>query len=240
MRVFTLAEVHNTQTMAPGELDRLVRRNLEHPPPGRDGAMPQGEDHTSLGGKHVGDALHRQRPLLSVQMHPHGRQKNQVETLTATAKRPHRGQRVVDPLDVPVGMDVLTQRAKFRSGLSGDDHVPLTGQRGGIAATARADVEDRAGLRGEQVQYVAVDVGEGDALVLLDERVGGFAIAGGTGKGLWIDHSYRLASSPRRPDLQAFGQFQYPTPPLGVSDEYRNELLEASLKRRLGDDWDLK
>ncbi|WP_327320492.1 tyrosine-type recombinase/integrase [Streptomyces sp. NBC_01235] len=27
---------------------------------------------------------------------------------------------------------------------------------------------------------------------------------------------------------------------MGVSDEYRNQLLEASLKRRLGDDWDLK
>ncbi|MFC8202087.1 hypothetical protein ACFUTV_42925 [Streptomyces sp. NPDC057298] len=26
---------------------------------------------------------------------------------------------------------------------------------------------------------------------------------------------------------------------MGVSDEYRNHLLEASLKRRLGDDWDL-
>lgn len=37
-----------------------------------------------------------------------------------------------------------------------------------------------------------------------------------------------------------FGEFQYPSTPLGVSDEYRNQLLEASLKRRLGDDWDLK
>jgi hypothetical protein len=36
-----------------------------------------------------------------------------------------------------------------------------------------------------------------------------------------------------------FRQFQYPTVPLGVSDEYRNTLLESSLKRRLGDDWDL-
>lgn len=27
---------------------------------------------------------------------------------------------------------------------------------------------------------------------------------------------------------------------MGVSDEYRNQLLEASLKRRLGDDWDLE
>uniref|UniRef100_UPI0004C6CB39 tyrosine-type recombinase/integrase n=1 Tax=Streptomyces sp. NRRL S-146 TaxID=1463884 RepID=UPI0004C6CB39 len=27
---------------------------------------------------------------------------------------------------------------------------------------------------------------------------------------------------------------------MGFSDEYRNQLLEASLKRRLGDDWDLK
>ncbi|MFC0058153.1 hypothetical protein [Streptomyces actinomycinicus] len=26
---------------------------------------------------------------------------------------------------------------------------------------------------------------------------------------------------------------------MGVSDEYRNHLLEASLKRRIGDDWDL-
>lgn len=36
---------------------------------------------------------------------------------------------------------------------------------------------------------------------------------------------------------EAFGQFQYPTPPLGVSNEYRNQLLEASMKDRLGDDW---
>ncbi|MGW4873918.1 hypothetical protein [Streptomyces chartreusis] len=26
---------------------------------------------------------------------------------------------------------------------------------------------------------------------------------------------------------------------MGVSNEYRNRLLEASLKRRLGDDWDV-
>lgn len=37
----------------------------------------------------------------------------------------------------------------------------------------------------------------------------------------------------------AFGHFQYPTPPLGVSNEFRNTLLEASMKNRLGDYWDV-
>ena len=30
---------------------------------------------------------------------------------------------------------------------------------------------------------------------------------------------------------QAFRQFQYPTVPLGVSDDYRNRLLRRSLER---------
>lgn len=76
------------------------------------------------------------------------------------------------------------QCTKFRGGLNGDDRVPLAGQRGGVVAAACSDAEDHARLRREQVQYVAVDVGEGDAVVLLDERVGGFAIAGGAGQGV--------------------------------------------------------
>lgn len=35
-----------------------------------------------------------------------------------------------------------------------------------------------------------------------------------------------------------FGEFQYPSTPLGVSNEYRNKLLEASMKARLGEDWE--
>jgi hypothetical protein len=41
----------------------------------------------------------------------------------------------------------------------------------------------------------------------------------------------------RRPG-GAFGQLEYPTVPLGVSDEYRNRLLERSLKNRYGELWE--
>lgn len=235
MRVFTLTMVHNAQTMATGELYRLVRRNVEHPPPGWDGAVPQGKDYAPLGEEHVGDALHCQQPLLSVQMHPHGRQKNQVEALAAAAKHSHFGQRVVEPFDVPAGMDPLTQGSEFSSGLSGGDHVSLAGQCGGIAATACADVEDRAGLSGEQVQYVAVDVGEGDALVLLGKRVGSFGIAGVTGKGLRIDHSYRLMIRPRGPDPQTFGPFPYVLSEIAAQEEAGGDAVAVPhLYRRPG------
>ena len=37
---------------------------------------------------------------------------------------------------------------------------------------------------------------------------------------------------------KAFGQFQYPTVPLGVSDEYRNGLLRKALSKRSADLWE--
>lgn len=35
-----------------------------------------------------------------------------------------------------------------------------------------------------------------------------------------------------------FGQFQYPTSPLGVSDEYRNRLLHKKLGQRFPGIWE--
>lgn len=73
---------------------------------------------------------------------------------------------VVHPFDRESAVDVLPLVAKLRGRFDGNDLVATSRKFCSIAARARPDVKHRAWRRGEKVQQVAVDLGEGDALVL--------------------------------------------------------------------------
>jgi hypothetical protein len=63
------------------------------------------------------------------------------KALAAAAEQRQFRQRVIDPLDLLVSVNLLPQGPKLRSGLDGNDQVPHVGQRGGITATSRTDVQ---------------------------------------------------------------------------------------------------
>ena len=79
-------------------------------------------------------------------------------------------------------MQALAVRTQLRRRFDSHDRVAEGGQGRGIAPGAGADIEDAARRRGKERQDLAMNVGEGHALVRLHQRIGGFAVAfGATG-----------------------------------------------------------
>jgi hypothetical protein len=74
-------------------------------------------------------------------------------------------------------MKPQTMRAQFGRGLDGRHGMSECGESRGVPSGTGADVEHTTRRGREEMQDVAMNVGESQALVLLDQDVGGLAVA---------------------------------------------------------------
>ena len=165
------------QVFALRQRGRLLCADLEHPPSRRNRPVPDFHDERAARPQQRGKVRHGLPALLFVEMHPDGGQHHEVEGFAAGSQSCEIRQAVVEPVDPRRGMQRHGRQAHRIGRLDGNDGMPAAGKPRRIAPGARTDVEHTARHRRNQMQHGPVRVGEGNAFILPEKRLGLFGIA---------------------------------------------------------------
>jgi hypothetical protein len=176
--VLALAAMKATQSMPGCQLYRFLGRDIEHDPVRRNRAVPQRHHHLAARCKQSGQRRHANLALRAAEVHPHCRQKNEVEAPRGITHSAQRRQVIVHPFDGQRCVPLLAFVAKPFRRLDRHDLVPEASKRSSIAPGTRADIEHGAGAHWKQMHYVSMDISEGDAFILVSQDGCILAVAG--------------------------------------------------------------
>ncbi len=163
---------HGPQTLRLRQLNRFLRRNLEHAASRWHRPVPQGHDHLARRCHQRRHARHGLPALQRIQMHPDRREHDEIERLAACQHGMQMRQAVIEPFDAGRPMQRLSVRAQFVGRLDRDHAMSHRRECRRIAPRARTDVQDAAGRIRYQMKGWTVDVREVDAFVALIQLAG--------------------------------------------------------------------